>query len=1116
MAPWLVSALCLLCFILPFPVSGATKVTNSAVISGDLPLAFEPNRGQADRAIDYVAHGNSYSVFLKSSETVLALRQPGGKIQSLRLTFSGGKPNATATGAATLPGRTNYIRGRNPQSWIQDIPQYARVHYRSIYPGIDVVYYGNQGRLEYDFLLDPHADPARIAISFRGASKLSIDGAGELHVAIAGGEVIQKRPFAYQVVNGKPVEVRVQYRILNADVIGFEIANYEKNRPLVIDPVLVYSTYLGGSRFDTATALAADTQGNVYVTGQTTSVDFPAINAAQPHMGSPSADFFIPDAFVTKINRDGTALLFSTFLGGSGEDYSYDAAVDATGSVYVTGYTNSEDFPLLNAYQDHLASSGASDAFVLKLTASGTLVYSTYLGGSNSDGGTGIAVDVLKNVYVVGSTSSPDFVATTSLAPFPEAPNLFVAKLNASGNSLLYSLLVGGAGQSFPFDIEVDVLRRAYITGTTTARDFPITAGAAQSSAAGFGDVFVSKVADDGTSLIWSTYLGGTGLESFSNLTIDSSGDVYAIGQTTSADFPTRGPAFQTTHNGGFYDGFLSRFSATGTLIYSSYFGGSDSDWPRGVALDGAGNIHIAGLTQSPDFPTVRPMQPGIANTTYTDGFVLKFNNAATELLYSTYFGGSNSDEITGLDVFPSGTVYVAGVTSSTDLPTQNAMQPNLNGNTDAFVAKISDPGHGASIDRLLVSLRTGHIQAYTPAGALSFSLAGAADGAAKGMAFDSAGRLYVAHWAGSNSTKGNLVQVFNADLASHHVFRTNLDCNPTSVAFDSGGNLYVGLADCGGDVLKFNPAGARLASFNVAVDRHGAAWIDLATDDCTLFYGSEGPRVKRFNVCAGTQLPDFNPTPLPDSSGVFQVKVLPDGSVLAVTSDRIVRFDAIGAVMREFVVPGEVCLRGVAVDPSNSAFFVTNYCNSHILKFDLNAGTVLQSFTASTPGFTVKTIIVKRGSASAAGDSPLPSESAKCRFTGGGNLTGMTGPDLMSVTKVTHGFQVHCDAGDRPNNIEINWDRGNHFHLTTMLTAACTDNPGIFPEGPAAGCDTITGTGTGRYNGVEGATLEFMFSDAGEPGVNDGIMVRIKDVDGAVVLEASTTLTHGNHQAHD
>lgn len=1086
---------CLLCVPTVSPAMVSTTRPDLVNVSGNLPLAFEPNRGQTDRAVDYVARGNGYSVFLKSSETVLALRGADGmNPEFLRLTFKGGKTNATPAAAATLPGRSNYVRGRNPESWLQDIPQFARVQYRQIYPGVDVVYYGNHGKLEYDFLLHSGADANRIAITIDGARKLTIDETGDLHVAMTNGEVIQKRPFAYQLINNKPVQVAVHYRIVNRNAIGFRIASYDRTRPLMIDPVLVYSTYLGGAGIDIGRAVAMDSQGNTYVAGSTESTGFPAINAVQ---GMKSGGF---DAFVSKINNDGSALLFSTFLGGDNTDDAFGAAVDASGNVYVTGSTNSENFPVLNALQDHIAGPlppdvpiPFSDVFVAKLTSAGTLVYSTYLGGSSFDAATAIAVDVLNNAYVTGFTNSHDFPgsvpATTSLT------SAFVVKLNASGNAVLNSKLLNGNGLSFSNDIKVDVLGGAYITGMTTAPDFPTTPGAEKTIGDTLGDVFVSKIDFEGPVLAWSTFLGGSGIDTSPHLAIDSTGNVYVTGQTLSGDFPIRGPAFQTNNQtAGGYDGFLSIFSQSGSLGYSSYFGGTKSDWPRGIGLDAAGNIHIAGATQSGDFPIVDATQPDIGDASLGDGFVIKFNPAATQALFATFMGGQFADGIESLAVSPGGTISLTGWTNSTTFPVKDALQPDLAGLFDAFVAKISQPNAAREADQLLLSLRTGHVHLYSMAGTLLKDIVGDSDGAAKGMAFDRAGNLYVAHWTGSAIGKGNFVEVFSPDFLTHHTFGSNYDCNPTSLAFDSNGNLYVGQVDCTGDVLKFNSSGAFLGSFNVAVENHGSAWIDVQADNCTLLYGSEGPNVKRFDVCNGLQLPDLNPIPLPESAPVHQVRILPDGSVLAAAGDRLIRFGPAGDIVREFTIPGEDCFRGIAMHPSRTSFFATNYCNSHVYRVDLVSGVVLQSFTAATPPFTVKGPHVPPPPP----PSDEPEKPSRCRFTGGGNFVGLTG------TKVTHGFEIHCDPTELPNNIQFNWDRGNHFHLTSLLTATCT-----------ASCDTITGTGVGRYNGVDGATLSFMFSDAGEPGVNDGIEVRITDAGGNVVMVAETTLKDGNHQAH-
>ena len=450
----------------------ATKAALQAAYS-QLPLHFEANQGQTDAQVQFLVRGRSYSLFLTSTEAVLALtnrdkegaetstpphlsQSSDARLQTLdprlvlRLQLVGANPNPQVRGLEELPGKLNYFLGNDPTRWRTNLPTYTKVKYQNVYPGVDLVYYGNQGQLEYDFVVAPGADPQAIQLTFEGADNLEVDVRGDLILQTAGGELRLHKPRVYQEIDGVQHEVSGSYVLLGtpapntqppAPAAGFAVAAYDPSRPLVIDPVLAYSTYLGGNDDDWGRGIAVDAAGNVYVTGQTYSTDFPILSPFQPAAGGSY------DTFVTKLDATGSTLLYSTYLGGSGGDRSQGIAVDAAGNAYVTGQTYSTDFPTRNPFQ--AAFGGGSDAFVTKLDAAGsTLLYSTYLGGSDDERGHSIAVDAAGNAYVTGQTHSTDF---PTLHPFQPAFgggffDAFVTKLDAAGSTLRYSTYLGGSG----------------------------------------------------------------------------------------------------------------------------------------------------------------------------------------------------------------------------------------------------------------------------------------------------------------------------------------------------------------------------------------------------------------------------------------------------------------------------------------------------------------------------------------------------------------------------------------------------------------------------------------------------------------------------------------------
>jgi hypothetical protein len=579
---------------------------------GKLPLSFEANQGQVDGQVKFLARGRGYALYLTADEAVLALRQGQSKAESraetktgfaihehsgstpaeettqavVRMKLLGSNTASEAGGLEELPGKVNYFIGNDPEKWRTDIPTYAKVRYAGIYPGVDLVYYGNQGQLEYDLVVSPSADPNQIKLAFEGADVLETDQAGDLILKTDGGALHLKKPLVYQEVNGAKQLIAAQYVLHGQDrvagiQVGVQVAAYDVSKPLIIDPVLIYSTYLGGSGGEWGFAIAVDGAGSAYVAGHTGSPNFPTASPLQGTLGGST------DAFVAKLNAEGSALVYSTYLGGSGDESAGPEgviAVDGAGNAYVTGSTTSSDFPTASPLQGTL--NGPSDAFVTKLNAAGSaLVYSTYLGGSDGDWANGIALDASSSAYVTGTTGFDFPLAGTPAQSSPG--NAFVAKLNAEGSALVYSTYLG-SGDVMPWGIAVDGSGNAYVTGDTSSVGFP-TVSPLDGTLSGLNDAFVTKLNAAGSALVYSTYLGGSGIEHSYGIAVDASGNAYVAGGTDSADLPTMNP-YQSANAGG-EDVFVSKLNAAGSaLVYSTYLGGGGMEHADAIAVDGAGN----------------------------------------------------------------------------------------------------------------------------------------------------------------------------------------------------------------------------------------------------------------------------------------------------------------------------------------------------------------------------------------------------------------------------------------------------------------------------------------------------------------------------------------------
>ncbi|HWP43303.1 MAG TPA: SBBP repeat-containing protein, partial [Blastocatellia bacterium] len=566
-------------------------------IYGRLPLSFEANEGQADPRVKFISRGKGYSLMLARNEATLRL--PDSRSE-LRMKLVGADERSSIQGVDRLPSGTNYFIGEDETRWRSGVTSYARVRQSGLYPGVDMIYYGNKGNLEYDFILAPGADPHAIRIAFEGIERIDIDESGDLVLLTAGGEVRQRRPFVYQEARDRREEIPGRY-VLRGREVGFEIGDYDRSRPLVIDPVLTYSTYLGGGGTDQGLGLVTDQSGNIYLTGFTSSINFPTSDAAQSISGGDE------DAFIVKLSPSGDRVVYATYLGGGDRDNASQIAVDSAGNAYVTGATDSTDFPLRNGLQQ--ASPGGPSAFVSKLSPSGSLVYSTYLGGSDTDFSTGVAVDSSGNLYVAGATASDDFPLVNAIQRSASRTlDNYVAKLSPAGDRLIYSTYLGGGGDDFVTGIAVDSSGNAYITGVTTSLDFPVRHAMQPVHGGGLLDAFLAKLSPSGDRLVYSTYLGGSGNDRALRIAADAAGNAYVTGDTDSANFPVLGGI--RPEYGGSADAFAAKLNSSGSrLVYSTYLGGSGIDGATAVAVGAGGALFVTGFTNSTDFPLIDPAQ---------------------------------------------------------------------------------------------------------------------------------------------------------------------------------------------------------------------------------------------------------------------------------------------------------------------------------------------------------------------------------------------------------------------------------------------------------------------------------------------------------------------------
>src|SRR5665213_2105049 len=699
---------------------------------GKLPLCFEPNpitgTEMVPPEVRFISKGPGYTLFITPIEAVFALSKarsllksevervnpPSEKEAVLRLRLLGSNQKASCEGTDSLSGVRNYYIGSDPSQWRANVPQYGKVKFKDVYPGVDMVYYGNQQKLEYDFVVKPGADPKKICLKWEGAKSAKVDGKGNLVLKAAGGQIVFKAPVVYQMKGGERTYLGGRYALARNHQLRFEVASYDSSRPLIIDPQLDYSTYLGGTLDDEGYGIAVDASGEAYVVGHTNSTNFPTSSLPAQSTNGSSSTGVTYNLFVAKFNSSATGLIFSTYLGGSGPDFGRAIAVDSAGNAYIAGKTGSISAPFFpttaNCYQPTIGSATAS-AVLVKLSSTGALMYSTCLGSANNSFARSIAVDSNGYMYVTGDTNSTTFPTTGGgyQTSYNGGTQAFVTEINPAGggsSDLLYSTYLGGSSgptiltRGFGIALNANDI---FVTGYTTTTNFPAGNGPAayQPSNSGVTNAFVAEINPAGgtNGLIYSTYLGGNGGDDeASKIAVDSNGKVYLAGLTNSSNFPITGGAFQTTYGGGAYDVFVAKLDPTlsgvGGLLYSTYLGGSGDDEGMDIKVDPSGLIYVTGFTSSSNFPTTSGAYQTVFGGGADDAFVAQINpsgNSANDVINSTYLGGSGKDTGQGIALDQSGNVYVTGITGGGGFPTTSGVIQSTYGNgiADAFAAKF-------------------------------------------------------------------------------------------------------------------------------------------------------------------------------------------------------------------------------------------------------------------------------------------------------------------------------------------------------------------------------------------------------------------------------------------
>lgn len=688
------------------PTAEATE--RAGKVFGSIPLLFEANIGQAESDAQFVARGDGFGLMFKPDAVAMVVKARAGDAPSqtsaqalsasqgavVHMKMAGANPNPRLAPRGKQAVRLNYMIGSDAANWQTDVPSYSELVYEQVYKGVDVRYYGNRRQLEYDFIIAPGIDPDCVRLDFEGCESVSVASNGDLILDTEAGSLRHNKPLVYQEVDGERREVAGSYSITAQGQVGFQLGEYDRSLPLVIDPVLEYSTYLGGNSNDFSKDLTIDSTGTAYIVGDSISPNFLANSSA-----------LNSDVFVARFTPTGN-MLNLTFFGGNANDFATGVAVDASGNVYMGGTTSSANFPRVNAIDMTLG--GTTDAFVTKLNGLGPgIFFSTFVGGSGTEAGVSLAIDSATNVYLTGrTTSAGDFPRVGAIQQNYGGgiSDAFVSKINANGAAFAYSTFLGGSGTENILSesgIAVDAAGNAYVTGDTVSTDFPRVNALQQVKGgnASQSDAFVSKINAAGSGFIYSTYIGGALTDRGFDIAADSAGNAYVTGLSESITFfgtmPIRTPV-------GSIDAFVAKLNSNGSAYsYFTFLGGSELDSGNAIFVDSANNAYVSGSAGA-GFVLVNALQATFANGG-DDAFVTRLNSNGV-VTFSTYLGGTNSDTATGVAADSTGSIYLSGFTSSINFPTVFALVPQHGGAADVFMSKI-DPDAVASLDPVILSV---------------------------------------------------------------------------------------------------------------------------------------------------------------------------------------------------------------------------------------------------------------------------------------------------------------------------------------------------------------------------------------------------------------------------
>lgn len=877
----------------------------SSLLANSVP-AFEP---LSDRRTGFRFRSPARDVIIEPGR--LSFRTPSAN--TVTIAFEGESTTGRLIGEQQLPGRVNYIRGTDPSHWRRDVATFASVRRTSLYPGIDVVYYARSADLEFDFVIAPGTDPSAVLMNVAGARSMAPRDDGALVIEFEGGQVVLNRPVAYQNGSNGKAHVACRYVKRGDTLIGLGVSTYDPSATLVVDPVVTFSTHLGGNRQDEIHDMVVDRNGNVIVVGRTSSEDFPVV-------GGTSHPSFYSDGFVTKISTSTSTILFSTYFGGEQNDSIIAVALSASGEIVLTGTTESADFPIHNSHipggQELQA---PDDCFVTMLSADGTsIIHSSYLGGSGHSISTGndivkgVALDADGNIYVAGVTTSSDWPLVhplqTSLRGFRDA---FVTKLSVTGR-VVYSTYLGGSSEDEANAITVDSNGEAIVTGGTHSEDFPVRfplqldqPGSNPGSFASYIDCFVSKLTPDGEGFVYSTYLGGNNYDYGNDIAVDADGAVYVVGRTDSVNFPTTVSAYQRAHAGS-ADVFVTKISASGNArLYSTFLGGELLDaYPHPkLTIDSRGRICIAGSTDSTDFPLVRPTQATNAGTIHRafggDAFVARFNEDGTSLDFATYLGGSDGETVTAIAVDSYDQILVAGYTLSYDFPLHNAIQGRNEREDDAFITlfgntadlsltiepAVDTASTGGQLTYLLVVTNLGPesagdvlLRTATPEGT-SFVSATISQGTSQAPAPGAAGDVSCAFGEIRPGGTGTLTLTVLVGAAPGTTLTITAEVSSSALDLDTGNNSASNtLLVVDGPTISSISAVGTGARFRVKVNGTGfqAGASVFIGDDATAWTGVRFKSAQRLVLVKGPTLSSRFPRDVPVPIRV----VNPDGGV--------------------------------------------------------------------------------------------------------------------------------------------------------------------------------------------------------------------------------------------